>query len=104
MYYCLQYEKTLAEVIEATRSVVGQSNISIIQSRNLVMLIPSIEEQMILKLEASIDKEKIVFNMIPTNKEIEAVKQYILSKIFKGELGTNDSAIELLKYILQEKL
>ena len=110
IYYCLQYEKTLSEVIEATRGVVGQSNISITQSRNLVMPIPSIEEQeqIILKLEALIDKEKEIFNLIPTNKEIEAVKQSILSKAFKGELGTNDPtdepAIELLKSILQEKL
>ncbi|QTB12934.1 hypothetical protein J2B92_19375 [Lysinibacillus sphaericus] len=46
--------------------------------------------------------------MIPTNKEVESVKQSILSKAFKGELGTDgprdEPAIELLKSILKEKL
>jgi len=110
VYYCLQYEKTLAEVIEATRGVVGQSNISITQSRNLVMPIPSLEEQqeIVGRLEKLIDKEKTVLEIIPNEKDLEQLKQSILSKAFKGELGTNDPtdepAIELLKSILQEKL
>ncbi|MCY9135370.1 restriction endonuclease subunit S [Bacillus atrophaeus] len=45
LYYCLQYDETLRDVINETRGVVGQSNISVSQSRNLIMPIPSLEEQ-----------------------------------------------------------
>lgn len=45
--------------------------------------------------------------MLHVEKSIEALKQSILSKAFRGELGTNDpseeNAIELLKEILKSK-
>ncbi len=40
--------------------------------------------------------------------ELDILKQCILSKAFRGELGTNDpseeSAVELLKEVLQEQV
>lgn len=110
LYYCLQYDETLREVINETRGVVGQSNISVSQSRNLIMPIPSLEEQTIIvnKLESLIEREEIALNLISDEKQLEQLKQSILSKAFRGELGTNDpseeNAIELLKEILQEQV
>ncbi len=109
LYYCLQYEETLREVINATKGVVGQSNISVSQSRNLVMPIPSIEEQNVIvsKLEELIEREEETLNLVSDGKKLEELKQSILSKAFKGELGTNDpteeNAIELLKGVLKAK-
>ncbi len=110
LYFCLQYDETLKEVINETRGVVGQSNISISQSRNLVMPIPSLEEQAVIvnKLEELIEREEVVLNLISDKKNLEELKQSILSKAFRGELGTNDpreeNAIELLKEVLQEQV
>lgn len=110
IYYCLQYDETLSEVINETRGVVGQSNISISQSRNLSMAIPSIEEQKVIveKVEAMIQKEEAAVESLLSTGKLKQLEQSILSKAFKGELGTNDSAdehaIELLKEVLQEQL
>lgn len=110
LYYCLQYDETLRDVINETRGVVGQSNISVSQSRNLVMPIPSIEEQaeIVSKLEEMIKREEIVLSLVSDEKNLDELKQSILSKAFRGELGTNDpseeSAIELLKEVLQEQV
>ncbi|QZT39836.1 MULTISPECIES: restriction endonuclease subunit S [Bacillus amyloliquefaciens group] len=110
LYYCLQYDETLRDVINETRGVVGQSNISVSQSRNLVMPIPSIEEQaeIVSILEEMIKREEIVLSLVSDEKNLDELKQSILSKAFRGELGTNDpseeSAIELLKEVLQEQV
>ncbi|EPZ0458623.1 restriction endonuclease subunit S [Bacillus sp. CD3-5] len=110
LYFCLQYDETLKEVINETRGVVGQSNISVSQSRNLIMPIPSLEEQAVIvnKLEELIEREEVVLNLISDKKNLEELKQSILSKAFRGELGTNDpseeNAIELLKEVLQEQV
>lgn len=110
LYYCLQYDETLRDVINETRGVVGQSNISVSQSRNLIMPIPSLEEQaeIVSKLEEMIEKEEIVLSLVSDEKNLDELKQSILSKAFRGELGTNDpseeNAIELLKEVLQEQV
>lgn len=111
LFFCLQYDETLRDVINETRGVVGQSNISISQSRNLVMPIPSFGEQAVIvrKLEELIEKEEIVLEgIIIAKKKLEILKQSILSKAFKGELGTNypfeENAIELLKEVLEEQV
>lgn len=108
LFYCLQYDETLKEVINETRGVVGQSNISVSQSRNLVMPIPSLMEQheIVKSVKFLLEKEDRVYQSINDSKNLEMLKQSILSKAFRGELGTNDpteeNAIELLKEVLQE--
>lgn len=77
------------------------------------ILVPvcSIEHQIetVNKLNKLLQEESLILNYIENSKRnFEELKQSILSKAFKGELGTNDStdepAIELLKSILQETL
>lgn len=51
-----------------------------------------------------VSRKKLVLEV---EEKIELLKQSILNKAFRGELGTNDpteeSAIELLKEVLQSK-
>ncbi|GAB6459509.1 restriction endonuclease subunit S [Bacillus cereus] len=109
IYYCLQYDKTLDAVISETRGVVGQSNISINQSRNLVMPIPSTEEQneIVRILDSILEKEESYLQYTNQQENLDALKSSILSKAFRGELGTNDSneesVIELFKEVLHNK-
>ncbi len=91
LYYCLQYDETLKEVINETRGVVGQSNISVSQSRNLMMPVPSLGEQKVIinVLENLIEKEDDAINNLNAQDAVlERLKQSILSKAFTGMLGT----------------
>lgn len=109
LYYILIYPKTLDEVINKTKGVVGQANISITQSRNLEIELPTIEEQQEIvdildKIFAKYDK---IRNLKEQLEKIELLKKSILAKAFRGELGTNnpneESAKVLLREILAEK-
>lgn len=109
IYYCLQYDETLRDVINETRGVVGQSNISVNQSRNLTMPIPSLEEQQeIIKiLEKLIEKENAALVMLEVKETyLEKLTQSILSKAFRGELDTNnpyeESSIKLISETVQQ--
>lgn len=109
LYYILIYPKTLDEVINKTKGVVGQANISITQSRNLEIELPTIEEQQ--EIVDILDKIFAKYDKIRDLKEqlekIELLKKSILAKAFRGELGTNnpneESAEVLLKSILNDK-
>ncbi len=89
----LQYDETLRDVINETRGVVGQSNISVNQSRNLIMPIPSLQEQqeIINTLNRLIEKENSAVEMLEVKEtDLEMTILSILSKAFQGELGTNN--------------
>ncbi|WP_100406157.1 hypothetical protein [Bacillus solitudinis] len=74
------------------------------------MPIPSFEEQheIVKRIKFLLEKEDTVYQLINDNKNLDNLKQSILSKAFSGELGTNDpseeSAIELLKEVLKEQV
>ena len=105
-YYCLLYDDTLKDVINATRGVVGQANISVSQSRNLEIIVPSVEEQkeIVRILDDLLGKEFKIEELIDLEEQIELIKKSILAKAFRGQLGTNceedESALELLKEIV----
>ncbi|MCU5396543.1 restriction endonuclease subunit S [Bacillus toyonensis] len=75
-----------------------------------IIPLPPIDEQRIII--SILDKVKIIDEKInlysDVDQTIENLKQAILSKAFRGELGTNDpreeNSIELLKEILQEQV
>lgn len=106
-YYCLLYPNTLDSVIRNTKGVVGQANISITQSRNLIIPVPSRQEQqeIVRILDDLFAKEQNAKELCDLIDQIEAIKKTILGQAFRGELGTNDageaSAEEILKNILQ---
>jgi type I restriction enzyme S subunit len=77
--------------------------------RESLLPVPPLEEQIvIIKLinELFNYEKQIRENIINVN--LEQIKQSIISKAFRGELGTNDpseeSAIKLLKEVLQEQV
>ncbi|WP_442894659.1 restriction endonuclease subunit S [Bacillus sp. 204(2023)] len=89
---------------------VGQANINSQKLASLPIPLPSQEEVMEITnwLNNYRELESKQKEMILVEENIEALKQSILFKAFRGELGTNDpgeeSAIELLKEVLQEQV
>ena len=108
-YYCLLYDDTLRDVVNATRGVVGQANISVSQSRNLDIIVPSLEEQLeiVRILDKLLEEEAKIEELTQLEEQIELIKKSILAKAFRGQLGTNseedESALELLKEILKKE-
>lgn len=88
----------------------NQENFSASLISTFLMPLPPLEEQreIVRILKKLIEKENEALKFISQKENIEILKKTILSKAFRGELGTNDpteeSAIELLKEVLQEKL
>lgn len=109
IYYILIYPKTLDNIINKTKGVVGQANISITQSRNIQIKLPTVEEQqeIVNILDKLLAKYNKIKNLEQQLEKIELLKKAILAKAFRGELGTNnpdeESAENLLKEILAEK-
>lgn len=109
IYYILIYPKTLDNIINKTKGVVGQANISITQSRNIQIKLPTLEEQqeIVNILDRLLAKYNKIKNLEQQLEKIELLKKAILAKAFRGELGTNnpdeESAENLLKEILAEK-
>ena len=68
-----------------------------------------IQEEIVSFIEKALQEESVTKSLLEDALEkVEQTKQSVLFKAFRGELGTNDSteesAIELLKEVLQEKL
>ena len=107
--YCLLNNETLDEVIGETKGVVGQANISITQSRNLLIPIPSAEEQkeIVRILDNLLENEQKAKELCDVIDKIDLMKKSILARAFRGELSTNnpdeESAVELLKEVLRER-
>ncbi|PGW74475.1 restriction endonuclease subunit S [Bacillus thuringiensis] len=88
---------------------VGQANINSQKLASLMIPLPTIEE--IEEINKSLKKldvrERNTIKILELDSTVNNLKQSILSKAFKGKLGTTDPndepAIELLKLILQEK-
>lgn len=108
LYYCLIYDETLKDVINETRGVVGQANISVSQSRNLDIIVPCLEEQqeIVRILDKLLEEESKIEELTQLEESIELIKKSILAKAFRGELGTHcdedESALELLKEVLSK--
>lgn len=88
---------------------VGQANINSQKLASLMIPLPTIEEIKEINkwLEKLDDRERNAIEVLEIDSTVNNLKQSILSKAFKGKLGTTDPndepAIELLKSILQEK-
>ena len=109
LYYALIYPNTLDDVIADTKGVVGQANISVTQSRNLMITLPNIPEQIeiVRILDIILEKEQQAKELTNVIEKIDLMKKAILARAFRGMLDTNDpeeeSAMELLKEILEVK-
>ena len=107
LYYALLNPETLNDVIQQTKGVVGQANISVTQSRNLEILIPSSVEQneIVIRVEKIMNKGRHAQSLVQSvlNK-IDLLKKSILARAFSGELGTNDPAEENARELLKKVL
>lgn len=81
---------------------ISQSNI-----KKIKIAFPTLEEQdeVVKILDTLIGKEEMIIHICDSvKKQIDLLKKSILSRAFRGKLGTNnpneESAIELLKTIL----
>lgn len=107
LYYYLIYPKTLDDIICETKGVVGQANISITQSRNLNINLPTFSEQteIVRIIDELFVKEQQAKELAENAlSKVDLIKKTILARAFRGELGTNnpadESAVELLKRVL----
>lgn len=77
--------------------------------RNLLISLPPLNEQkeIVKKIEAMLDAEEKAKELLDMENQIELLEKSILSKAFRGELGTNDindePAMELLRRVLDAK-
>ncbi|MGM0747153.1 MAG: restriction endonuclease subunit S [Bacillota bacterium] len=89
---------------------VAQRGINLNQLRVLPVAIPSLDEQkyIVEKIDFLLETEQQAINNLKIESLISNLEKSILSKAFRGELGTNDpseeNAIELLKEVLQEQV
>lgn len=89
LYYTLLNPETLDDVIQRTKGVVGQANISITQSRNLKIKVPPLPEQqeIIRILGRLLAREQRARQAAEeTLAAIDRMKQSILARAFRGEL------------------
>ncbi|WP_433938510.1 restriction endonuclease subunit S [Paenibacillus lautus] len=106
LYYCLLCEDTLKTVLVDTKGVVGQSNISLEQCRDLLIPVPPLTEQkeIVRTLDNLFENEEKAKDLCDVIDNIEKLKKAILARAFRGELGTNDpseeSALDLLKEVI----
>ncbi|MFJ7819312.1 restriction endonuclease subunit S [Bacillus toyonensis] len=104
MYQIRTLEKYMQGI--ATSTTIAYLNKK--NANSLPIKLPPIEEQkeIVIHLEKLLEKEESILKMLPTKNDLDELKQSILSKAFKGELGTKDMndkpAMELLKSILQK--
>ncbi|MED4534169.1 restriction endonuclease subunit S [Metabacillus fastidiosus] len=109
VYYLLRSNKFRLLAKNEMTGAVGQQRVPKTFLENYSFPLPPKEEQdfMVELLDKLYTKEMKIQHINSLEDKIELIRQSILNKAFRGELGTNDSteesAIELLKEILQSK-
>ena len=84
---------SLREIINQTRGIVGQSNLSLEQCRNLEILVPTPAEQreIVRRVEALFRiADRIEERYKKAKAHIDKLTQSILAKAFRGELVPQD--------------
>ena len=88
---------------------IGQPNVNAQTLSKIILPLPPFSEQkeIVRILEKLLDHENEARALIDMEEQVDLLEKSILSKAFRGELGTNDPddkpAIELLKKSLKEK-
>lgn len=101
VYIVLSCDSTLLPVLPDVKGIVGQSNISLEQCRNLLFPLPPIEEQteIIRRVKLAFEKlDKIESKYQKAKEYSDKLTQSILNKAFRGELvpqDPNDSPIKI---------
>ena len=109
--YLLYYLRSDFGYKELTKQkkATAQESISIQAIRDVITILPSLEEQheIVRILDSTLSKEQQAKEKAEEVLErIELIKKSILARAFRGELGTNnpdeESSLELLKMVLSE--
>lgn len=110
IHFLIRSKRFRAEAKSVMSGAVGQQRVpkNFIEEY-LFPLPPKAEQEKIVSILDSIfDNEDEIVEILSLESQLEILKKSILSKAFRGELGTNDpqeeSALEILKEILREKL
>lgn len=110
LYYYLREGTPVNSLINETRGVVGQVNISLTQCRNFIINIPPKEEQTeivhrVEQLFTELDRIEAKYKTL--KQQTDNLPQAILHKAFKGELvpqlATDGNAEDLLVQLKEEK-
>jgi type I restriction enzyme S subunit len=112
LYIWYLFESPIIRSQLATKIVssAGQNTISQTSLSSLLIPIPPVEEmkEIVNKIGSLVNNDRDHLEKVTVDKVIVNLKQSILSKAFRGELGTNDpteeNAIELLKEVLQKQV
>jgi type I restriction enzyme S subunit len=106
LYYFFCEGSSVKSLVNETKGVVGQVNISLSQCREFQIPIPPIEEQqeIVRRVESLFDSAAAIEQQYKTLKDkIDTLPQAILHKAFKGELteqlDSDGDAMELLEDI-----
>ncbi|RWR12636.1 restriction endonuclease subunit S [Siminovitchia fortis] len=107
-WYIKGNEKSLLNKYSKSGTTVNSIEFERFKSHEILLPPAEVIEEKIGRLESLIQKEKKVKELVELINQIEVLKSSILSKAFRGELGTNDPAEEsaagLLKEVLEEKI
>ncbi|MGG4444915.1 restriction endonuclease subunit S [Brevibacillus porteri] len=108
--YLMYHIRILKKYMDTIATSTTVSYLNKNNANSLPINLPTIEEQEVIvkTVDSLLNKLEAEYALInETDVYLENLKQSILSKAFRGELGTNDpteeSAIELLKEVLQEQ-
>lgn len=105
VYIVLSCDSTLLPVLPDVKGIVGQSNISLEQCRNLLFPLPPLEEQaeIVRRVKLAFEKlDKIESRYQKAKEYSDKLTQSILNKAFRGELvpqDPNDKPVEIKKQI-----
>ncbi|QQK76870.1 restriction endonuclease subunit S [Salicibibacter cibarius] len=108
IHLLVRSRKFRSEAKAVMTGAVGQQRVPKDFMKNYLFPLPPLEEQneIVRIVESIFEKQEISNRLLETDK-LEHLKQSLLSKAFKGELGTNDpseeSAEKLLKEVLQQQ-
>ncbi|MEC2158016.1 restriction endonuclease subunit S [Virgibacillus halodenitrificans] len=108
--YLVYYLESLNYLQPLIKNAKGstQKFISLGKLRDSLIPVPPLEEQIVIKskLKSILDRTNNMHRFLK-KVDIDAIKMAILSKAYRGDLGTNDpfeeSSLELLKEVLKDK-
>ncbi|MGG0050435.1 restriction endonuclease subunit S [Bacillus atrophaeus] len=108
MWYVKGNEKSLLHNYSKSGTTVNSIEFEKFKTHEILLPPVDVLKRKIDKVESAIEKEESANEILNIADSIEVLKQSILSKAFRGELGTNDpseeSAIDLLKEVLREQV
>ena len=108
LWYIQANERDLLNRFTKSGTTVNSLEFNRFKSLRIPILPDNLLCELLGNIENVISKEDTIFQLLDMEEHLVSLKQSILSKAFRGELGTNDpleeSAIELLKEVLQEQM